>query len=177
MFSPGMRDGHSSIGSLMMARRMYPAVLGALLSAALHAQAGPHCQVVPKSMAAMHGCYRPLLVFSPSATDARLRRQAALVDEAADDMMDRFVLFTPVVADENRVNPPVDAPWTKLPEREAAVVRQRFKVPTDAFMVLLLDEDGTVFLRSPGPVAADRLNTVIDRTGRRQEEMRRLHAN
>ena len=128
-------------------------------------------------MAAMRGCYRPLLVFSPGPTDARLRRQEALVDGAADDMMDRFVLFTPVVADERRVNPPADAPWTKLPEREGAVVRQRFEVPADAFTVLLLDEDGTVFLRSTSPVSAERLNALIDRTARRQAEMRRPHAN
>jgi len=161
----------------MTLRQIVPAVLGALLTAALHAQAGPHCQVVPKSMAAMRGCYRPLLVFSPSATDARLRRQAALLDAAADDMMDRFVLFTPVVADEQRVNPPADAPWTKLPEREAAAVRQRYEVPADAFTVLLLDEDGAVFLRSGSPIAADRLNALIDRTARRRAEMQRPHAN
>lgn len=177
MPSPGMRDGKVRLGSLMTARQIVPAVLGALVTAALHAQAGPQCQVVPTSMAAMRGCYRPLLVFSPSATDARLRRQAALVDAAADDMMDRFVLFTPVVADEKRVNPPLDAPWTTLPEREAASVRQRYEIADGTFAVLLLDEDGRVFLRSTSPVSADRLNAVIDRTARRQAEMRRPHAN
>jgi Domain of unknown function (DUF4174) len=161
----------------MIGRHLYPAVLAPLLGAGLHAQAGPHCQVVPKSMAAMRGCYRPLLVFSPSATDGRLRRQSVLLDAAADDMMDRFVLFTPVVQDEARVNPPRDAPYTKLPEPEVSAVRQRYEISAGTFAVVLLDEDGTVRLRSENPVSADRLNGVIDRTARRQAEMQRPHAN
>jgi hypothetical protein len=58
-----------------------------------------------------------------------------------------------------------------------AAVRQRFEVPADVFAVLLLDEDGAVFLRSTTPVSADRLNAAIDRTARRQAEMRRPHSN
>ena len=45
----------------------------------------------------MRNCYRPLLVFSPSANDARLKRQSEILDADADDMMDRFVLFTPIL--------------------------------------------------------------------------------
>lgn len=161
----------------MMGRILSSVLLAPLLTVGLKAQAGAHCQVIPKSLTAMRNCYRPLLVFSPSPGDPRLRRQVALLDQAADDMMDRFVLFTPIIADERRAARPLDAPYTILPAREVAAVRQRYPVPADAFAVLLVDEDGTVRLRSPSPVSADRLNAVIDRTARRQAEMLRPHAN
>jgi hypothetical protein len=36
----------------------------------------------------MHNCYRPLLVFSPTVNDARLKPQRELLNQDADDMMD-----------------------------------------------------------------------------------------
>lgn len=153
------------------------AALLLLLSPLLHAQASPHCQVVPKTFAAMHGCFRPLLVFSPDPTDARLRRQRTLIDSDADDMMDRFVLYTPISADGRRPGTPLDAPWTVLPQPQMDEVRARFHIPAAEFAVILLDEDGAVMLRSANPVNPSRLNALIDRTPLRQAEMRRPGAN
>lgn len=161
----------------MIGRYFLTALILPLLATCAHAQARPQCQVVPRSLAAMRGCYRPLLVFSPRANDPRLKRQSALLDAAADDMMDRFVLFTPVAPEEDRVNRPLDAPYTLLPAHELLELRQRYQIPAGDFAVLLLDEDGTVKLRTAGPVSADRLNALIDRTPRRQAEMLRPHAN
>lgn len=161
----------------MNRRTFYLATLVVTLGGHGQAQARPECQVVPKSLAAMRDCYRPLLVFSPSPNDARLKRQAALLDEAADDMMDRFVLFTPIAPEEERINRPLDAPYTVMGAHELSLVRERFHIPANEFAVLLLDEDGSLKLRSAAPVSADRLNTLIDRTPRRQAEMQRPHAN
>jgi hypothetical protein len=148
-----------------------------LLSPALRAQARPQCQVVPKSLAAMRGCFRPLMVFSPAPDDALLRRQAALLDRDADDMMDRFVLYTPVAPDPHELSAPLDAPYTVLSTQQMSEMRARFHIPAAQFTVLLLDEDGSVLLRSSNPVNPERLNALIDRTPERHAEMLRPHAN
>jgi len=143
----------------------------------LQAQASPQCQVVPKSFAAMHGCFRPLLVFSPTPNNALLRHQIALLDRDADDMMDRFVLYTPITSDPHRLGTPLDAPYTILDAQQRSEIRAHFHVPESEFAVLLLDEDGSVMLRSTNPVNPARLNALIDRTPERQAEMVRAHAN
>lgn len=150
---------------------------GLLLCPYLRAQARPQCQVVPKTFAAMHGCFRPLLVFSATANDPRLHRQMALMDGDADDMMDRFVLYTPVTPDARRVSTPADAPYTVLSARQMAEIRERFHIAPADFAILLLDENGSVMLRSTNPVNPMRLNALIDRTPLRQAEMRRPGAN
>jgi hypothetical protein len=148
-----------------------------LVSPALRAQARPQCLVVPKSFAAMRGCFRPLLVFSPAPGNALLHRQMALLDSDADDMMDRFVLYTPVAPAGPRLGAPLDAPYTILDAQQMTEIRARFHIPASQFTVLLLDEDGSVMLRSTNPVNPARLNALIDRTPERRAEMLRPHAN
>jgi hypothetical protein len=161
----------------MSGRLLIGAVVMVLAGARGYAQARPTCAVVPKSLAAMKGCYRPLLVFSPNGDDARLRRQVSMLDEAADDMMDRFVLYTPIVPDGRQVTTPADAPYSILDAKAMGAVRAQFHVAAGGFTVLLLDEDGSVMLRTAVPVSTDRLNTLIDKTPLRQTEMLRPHAN
>lgn len=122
-------------------------------------------------------CYRPLLVFSPSATDPRLREQTQLLDAAADDMMDRFVLLTPIIHDPGRYATPFDTLYTVLSEREMQAIRDRFHIPDEQFEVLLLNEDGDVVLRSDEPVQVTPLNRLIDTMPRRRIEMKRRNAN
>ena len=112
----------SEAGS-MSGRLLIGAVVMVLVAARGHAQARPTCAVVPKSLAAMKGCYRPLLVFSPNGDDARLRRQVSMLDEAADDMMDRFVLYTPIVPDGRQVTTPADAPYSILDAKAMVAMR------------------------------------------------------
>ena len=161
----------------MRRRFIHLAALLPFLSPCGFAQASPHCQVVPKTFAAMHGCFRPLLVFSPGPGDARLHRQIALLDGDADDMMDRFVLYTPVSSDSSRLATPLDAPYTVLSAPQMDEIRARFHIPAGQFTVLLLDENGRVMLRSANPVNPARLNELIDRTPLRQAEMSRPGAN
>ena len=160
-----------------MTRRVSLFTILLLMAAVAGAQARPTCAVVPKSLAVMKECYRPLLVFSPNGDDLRLRRQVEMLDAAADDMMDRFVLFTPIVPDGKRVSTPADSPYTVLDAKEMAAVRAQFHIPASTFEVLLLDEDGSIKLRSASPVNADRLNALIDKLPGRQAEMQRPHAN
>ncbi|MFP5228562.1 MAG: DUF4174 domain-containing protein [Acidobacteriota bacterium] len=160
-----------------MRRILIVAVVMATLGGKAYPQAKLTCAVVPKTLEAMKNCYRPLLVFSANGDDARLKQQVAMLDDAADDMMDRFVLFTPIVPDGHRVTTPADSPYTILSADQMKDVRAKFHVPASAFAVLLLDEDGSVMLRSAIPLDADRLNGVIDKTPLRKTEARRPHAN
>ena len=125
----------------------------------------------------MRHCYRPLLVFSPSASDPRLIRQQSLLDEAADDMMDRFVLLIPVITKSTNYQPPLDTPYALLSQKELAAIRNRFQIAENQFTVLLLGEDGTIKLRSTIPVTISRLNSLIDAMPDRKVEMQRAHAN
>jgi hypothetical protein len=152
----------------MRQRPFYFATLLFLLSPALEAQARPQCQVVRKSFAVMRGCFRPLLVFSPAPNDALLHRQIALLDRDADDMMDRFELYTPVAPDPRRLDAPLDAPYTILDAQQMTEIRARYHIPASQF---------TVLLRSSNPVNPARLNALIDRTPERRAEMLRPHAN
>jgi len=153
------------------------AVLAVVIAFPAFGQANPKCQVRPKTLAAMRHCYRPLLVFSPSANDPRLRKQGSILDDAADDMMDRFVLLTPVIPDSRGYQTPLDTPYVVLAAQQMKAIRERFHVPEDQFLVLLLDEDGGEKLRSSGPVGATRLNALIDTMPTRKIERERPHAN
>jgi hypothetical protein len=148
-----------------------------LVCTAAFGQANPKCQVQPKTLAAMRHCYRPLLVFSPTANDPRLKRQSRLLDEAADDMMDRFVMFTPVLPDAKGFSAPLDTPYVVLGAHEMQSIRTRFKFPSNTFVVLLLGEDGGESLRSTRPVDPTRLNSLIDTMPSRKMEMQRPHSN
>lgn len=142
----------------------------------LMAQASLSCPMRPSTLDAMRHCYRPLIVFSPSPTDARLKKQGALLDAAADDMMDRFVMLTPIVPESQHYAAPLDTPYVVLNEREMQSVRARYHVPRDRFEVLLLDEDGRVLIRGDRPIDIARINTRIDALPQRRIEMRRKDA-
>ena len=105
----------------------------------------------PQTLAAMRNCYRPLLVFSPSATDARLKRQSEILDADADDMMDRFVLFTPILPSSKGFSAPLDTPYVLLSTQQMQAIRSQFHVPQETFVVVLLGEDGSEALRSHEP--------------------------
>jgi len=143
----------------------------------LLAQASLHCTMRPASLKAMLHCFRPLLVFSPSPTDARLKQQSRILDAAADDMMDRFVMLTPIVPNAKQYATPLDTPYIVLKQTTMQAIRERFHIPHSRFEVLLLDEDGRVRLRSDRPIDITRLNTLIDSWPERRVEMRRRDAN
>lgn len=143
----------------------------------LSAQARPDCALRPAALAQMRHCYRPLLVFSPSANDPRLVKQQSALDSAADDMMDRFVLMLPAPVKATNYQAPLDTPYILLKETELAAIRTRFHVAENQFAVLLLGEDGSVKLRSSTPVPVSRLNALIDAMPDRKREIERPHAN
>src|ERR1700740_256979 len=121
-----------------MTMRLLPLAILLLAPVFAQAQARPDCALRPASLTQMRHCYRPLLVFSPGATDARLIKQQSLLDEAADDMMDRFVLLIPVLSKSPNYQPPLDTPYALLSQKELAAIRSRFQIAENQFIVLLL---------------------------------------
>lgn len=160
-----------------MTMRFPPLAILLLVPLLLQAQAHSDCALKPASLMQMRHCYRPLLVFSPTATDARLVKQQSTLDNAADDMMDRFVLLVPVIAKPANYEPPLDTPYALLSEKELAAIRSRFHVLENQFTVFLLGEDGKIRLHSAEPVNITRLNDLIDAMPDRKLEMQRPHAN
>jgi hypothetical protein len=145
------------------------------LAAVLHsclasAQARDDCPIPPPTVYAMRDCYRPLIVFSPDARDHRLAAQQALLDHAADDMMDRNLLFVPVLQSPEGLTTPLDAPYVLLNSRQNSALRQRFNVGPKQFLVVLLGEDGEEKLRSSRPLTMERLNELIDSMPTRKQE-------
>jgi len=157
--------------------KLLPLAILLLAPVFAQAQARPNCALKPTSLTQMRRCYRPLLVFSPSATDARLVKQQSALDESADDMMDRFVLFIPVITKSTNYQPPLDTPYAILPSKELTSIRTRFQIAENQFTVLLLGEDGVIKLTSPTPVTISRLDSLIDAMPDRKLEMQRPHAN
>ena len=160
-----------------MTKHLFPLAILLLAPVLLQAQARPDCALRPTSLAQMRRCYRPLLVFSPTGNDARLKKQQSTLDAAADDMMDRFVLLLPIIAKPAKYQPPLDTPYELLSQKELASIRNRFQISEDQFAVLLLGEDGAIKLRSTAPVTISRLNSLIDAMPDRKLEMQRPHAN
>ena len=161
----------------MQIRNLLPALILLLGPPILRAQAHLNCPMRPATLAAMRHCYRPLLIFSPSVHDARLKQQQAALDADADDMMDRFVLLTPFAPSMKGYAAPLDAPYALLDSRQAEAARRRFHVSADQFAVILLDEGGAEKLRSDKPVSASSLNRLIDGIPRRKWEMQQPNAN
>lgn len=125
----------------------------------------------------MRSCYRPVLMFSPSGGDARLRQQVAQLDAAADDMMDRNEMLIPVLASARGYAAPLDAPSAKFPAAQVAALRARFHVAPQQFLVVLIGEDGQAKLSSETPIPVERLNRVIDAMSTRKQEMQRRDSN
>lgn len=154
------------------------AMLALLLAPlALHAQAKLTCKVQPATLAEAQNCWRPLLVFSPTDSNPQLLAQEHLLDQDADDMMDRFVLLVPIVPNAKHTPTPLDSPWTIMPQAQMDQIRARFHIPNNQFQVVLLDEMGTPLFHSSHPVTTNYLKAVIHKLPRRKIEKNRRGAN
>lgn len=158
-------------------RRAALALALLLAPLALHAQAKLSCKVQPTTLAEAQNCWRPLLVFSPSDHNPQLLAQEHILDQDADDMMDRFVLLVPVVPNAKKTPTPLDSPWTIMPQQQMDQIRAQFHVPNDLFEVILLDEMGKPLFHSDHPVTTNYLKAVIHNLPRRKIEKYRRGAN
>ncbi|WP_185281077.1 DUF4174 domain-containing protein [Hymenobacter sp. NBH84] len=102
---------------------------------------------------------RVLLLHAPTADDATLKRQRALLAAQPEGMRARDMLVLDVI--ESQLN---------AADRQYA--RQELKLSADSFTVLLIGKDGGVKQRSATPIPPDALFGTIDKMPMRRQEMR-----
>jgi len=96
---------------------------------------------------------RPLVIFANSPNDPQFHRQMELLAEWPQDLADRDIM---IIVD------------TDTTTRSAI----RDKLRPRAFMMALIDKDGTVALRKPAPWDVREISRSIDKTPLRQQEVR-----
>jgi hypothetical protein len=110
---------------------------------------------------------RALVVFAPSASDARLTRTKAMIGGNRTALLDRDLTVVYVVGGElsHDLGPP--------PGMNAAAVRTLYRASEGAFRVLLIGKDSGIKLDSSQPIAFADLAAEIDRMPMRRDEMRK----
>jgi Domain of unknown function (DUF4174) len=154
-----------------MSKKRFLVTLAVLmLVAQAKAQLNPGCAVQPATLRAMRDCYRPVLVFAPTARDASFAAQQALLEQYADDMMDRNLLYVPVLAQSAQFQRPLDAPYVELKQSEMNAIRARFGVSPPDFVVVLVGKDGGEKFRTKKPISVLRLDSLVDAMPMGQQE-------
>lgn len=154
----------------MRKRQLLPMVAAFAMSGRLFAQADPSCSLQPVTLKAMRDCFRPVLVFAPSAKDVSFKAQQALLEQYADDMMDRNLLYVPVLAQGKQFPSPLDAPYVVLSSSELNAIRARFRVAPEEFTVVLVGRDGGEKFRGTKPISVLKLDALVDAMPMGQEE-------
>lgn len=113
-------------------------------------------------LAQLHGTARVLMVFTPDANSADFKRQLDLIQRHSFELSIRNTVVVPV----STANFAVDHfAFENLPVGTAvdqADVRTRYHVLPSDFMVILLNEDGSVQIRSASPVDIHVLTASLD---------------
>jgi len=118
------------------------------------------------TLAQMRGRFRPLLIFAPTAQDARLLEQVRLVNEHAEEAAERQ-LVTVTVAEHGEF-----LAGRRLAEADVAEARRRFHVGAGEFAVVLVGKDGGEKLRAAKPFSFETLRDGIDAMPMRRGEMK-----
>lgn len=137
-----------------------------LTGAALAAMAAGLGPAEADGLASLRWQYRPLLLFTPSQHDPRLSRQTTRLADDAEGLADRRLAV--LIVEPSRVFTTFGAP---APQAEAETLRRRFRVPDDAFLVVLVGLDGGEKLRLDEPVTTRQLFATIDGMPMRRREL------
>ncbi|MEM0909015.1 MAG: DUF4174 domain-containing protein, partial [Pseudomonadota bacterium] len=111
---------------------------------------------------------RPLLIFTPSDTAADLSRQTTELANHAGGLTDRRMSV--YIVEPRRVFTTFGGPVVRA---DPKALRRRFKVPDDAFRVILVGLDGGAKGMWDQPVASETLFNLIDGMPMRRQELRR----
>jgi hypothetical protein len=136
-----------------------PARLGLLAMLILGAAAGGADAGVDQ-LRAWRWHARLLLVFAPSADDAGLARQRALLAEDAPGLGERDLVVVEFIGAH-----------ASAPRVDGTAVRAALQVPQGRFTVILIGKDGGAKLGAHQPITPDRLFATIDAMPMRQQEM------
>ena len=117
----------------------------------------------PHSLAQLQNNARMLIVFAPDSNNADFKRQLELIQRHSFELSIRNTVFVPVSTasryGEEKFsfeNLPIGTP------AEQAEARNRFHVQPGDFLVILLDQDGTVQIRSVAPVDIHEVTASLD---------------
>ncbi len=115
---------------------------------------------------------RPLLIFTPTASDPRLLEQADLFTAVTPGLKERQILIFIVTAGNPNLPAADPSVWQRHAGGDPELLRRRFSVDAGAFTVILLGKDGGEKLRSNHPIPFATLRDTIDAMPMRQQEMR-----
>jgi Domain of unknown function (DUF4174) len=110
---------------------------------------------------------RPIVVFTPTDSDARFIRQKAMINGNRTSLLDRDVVVVYVVGAT------VSHDLGPGPGMSGSALRARFRATEGAFRALLVGKDGGVKLDSPAPLTVTEIMSEIDRMPMRRDELRK----
>lgn len=109
---------------------------------------------------------RPLLVFAPSAGDARLAAQRSAIASASRDILERDMVVVFVAGDR------VETQYGPRVGMGATALRRKYGVANDAFRAVLVGKDGGVKLSRSDVTPTRAIFGLIDSMPMRRQEMR-----
>jgi len=116
-----------------------------------------------QSLSQLQNNARVLIVFAPNSTSANFQRQLQLIQRHSFELSVRNTVVVPVSTAFNTSEDRLS--FENLPlgaAVEQASARSRFHVQPGEFLVLLLDQDGSVQIRSANPVDIHQLTASLD---------------
>ena len=128
-----------------------------LLATASPAQTAPDASLA-STLKAARWRQRVLLICAPTATDAQLLAQRALLQPVRAGLTERDLLVR-------------ELPWASLPAADQQYLRRLGGAP-ESFRVLLIGKDGGVKRRDTAPVTPAALFATIDGMPMRRQEMK-----
>ncbi len=145
------------VSTTRMSRRTALATLAALILPVTNASA----------MSDYQWKKRPIIVFSPTDSDARFVRQKGIINGNRTNFLDRDVVVIYVIGST------MSHDLGAGPGMSGAALRSRFRASEGSFRILLLGKDGGIKLDSPAPIAAVDIFNEIDRMPMRRDEIRK----
>ncbi|MEO1206901.1 MAG: DUF4174 domain-containing protein [Pseudomonadota bacterium] len=109
---------------------------------------------------------RPLLVFAPSSSDPRLKKQQQVVSASRAGFKDRDMVIVYITGSN------VSAALGPSPGMSAAALRKRYSIGQNDFRAILVGKDGGTKKSSSNPLSAGQLFPLIDAMPMRQQELR-----
>ncbi|WP_419906744.1 DUF4174 domain-containing protein [Hoeflea sp.] len=111
--------------------------------------------------------HRPLIIFAPDEHNAKLATQRSRLKDVRSEMHDRDMTLIEIVATRASI---IVGPDRNIDGRQ---LKERLGIADDGFAVVLLGKDTGVKLRSPDPVQAKDVFSLIDGMPMRRREMMR----
>jgi hypothetical protein len=131
------------------------------LSLALLLLAGT-CTAQEPSLSQLQGSARILVVFAPDAHNQDFNRQLQLIERHSFELSLRNTVVVPI---SSSMDTAAHFSFENLPlisSAEQADLRDRFHVQSGDFLVVLLNEEGNVQIRSASPVDIHELTASLD---------------